>query len=60
MLFGLLALMALTGTLAKLHKFPNLANEGIMTPSIRLFSGLQIVLFVVGLACLGVFGYKAS
>jgi hypothetical protein len=57
-LFGILALMALTGVLAERVK--SNSTNGILKPNVRILSGIQIVLFFVGLALVVIFGWKAS
>ena len=58
-IFGILTMMALTGVLDPLTSQAN-QNPSINTKSIRLFSTLQILTFVLGLICACFFGYAAA
>lgn len=59
--FGLLTLMAITGVLAKrVGEQSESSDKGILSPNIRLFAGIQIGLFFVGLALVVYFGWKAA
>ncbi len=51
--FGIASLMNMTGNL-------NSDNPDIGKASIRTFAGLQIVIFMAGLACTGIFGIRAT
>jgi hypothetical protein len=50
--------MALTGVLAERVKANS--TDGILKPNVRIFSGIQIGLFFIGLALVVYFGWKAS
>lgn len=59
--FGILSLMALTGILASKVKNNNGSKKnGILKPNLRLFAGIQITLFFIGLFLVIYFGWKAA
>lgn len=62
--FGLLTLMALTGTLARRaaassadNSSPGPGTTAIMTSNVRIFAALQITTFFIGLMLVVIFGW---
>ena len=56
--FGILTLMALTGVLAE--RVEANSTAGILKLNVRIFAGVQIALFFIGLALVVYFGWNAA